>query len=205
MSLKNKLVMAGVGVAAIVAAACSGGKEAMPVVTPTQGVGLTPTATVQEAPHDLTPEAYGLIPTSGSALVTDYLAKTELNVLELGAITRVLTEMQTVPAERISGNSWSYNYVLIGNINEANQGKLISIRPNNHNVTLVWKPGYLVVSYGEPPNPNDINARRVTLEEVANAAYGVGSDKVAAALGFEIDRKAPTLMPSLSTIYVAPK
>lgn len=197
MSLKNKLVMAGVGVAAIVAAACSGGKEAMPVVTPAQGAGLTPTAATSNYSGAVAQQGQ-----SGSEMVHDYLAKTTLSSEELGTLAQVLNEMQTVPTERISGNSWSYNYILIGDKpDEAHQGKLASLALHS---SIIWKPGYLVVSYSEPSNPSDPNVKRVTLEEVANAAYGPGH-KVAAALGFDIDRNAPELNPSFSTMYVAPR
>lgn len=188
--------MAGVGVVAIVAAACSGGKEAMPVVTPTQGAGLTPTAATSNYSGAVAQQGQ-----SGSAMVHDYLAKTTLSSDELGTLAQVLNEMQTVPTERISGNSWSYNYLLIGEFDADHQGKLASLALHS---SIIWKPGYFVVSYPEPSNQSDPNVKRVTLEEVANAAYGP-DHKVAAALGFDIDRKAPELNPSLSSMYVAPR
>lgn len=198
MNLKNKLVMAGVGVAAIVAAACSGGKEAMPVVTPAQGVGLTPAAATSNYSGAVAQQGQ-----SGSEMVHDYLAKTTLSGEELGTLVQVLNEMQTDPKMRIDPvSSWSYNYILIGNKpDQAHQGKLASLALHS---SIIWKPGYFVVSYPEPSNPSDPNAKRVTLEEVANAAYGP-DHKVAAALGFAIDRKAPGLNPSFSSMYVAPR
>lgn len=113
MGLRTKIAFGVTGLMTLVAAACSKGQVG-PVVTPAQEAAVTPPAATAQAPHDLTPEAYGLIPTSGSEMVTDYLAKTELNALELGALNRVLNEMQTVPAERISSDAWSFNYIVIG-------------------------------------------------------------------------------------------